>query len=386
MRHKVCFGDVVRDLKENVDRTNNPYEYYVAGDHMDTEELRILRRGSFTVPPEPGPAFTRVFKIGHVLYGSRRTYLKKIAVADFDGICANTTFVLETKDESMFLQRLLPFLMNSDRFTEFSIKNSKGSVNPYILFSDLAQYEFELPPMKEQIQLSNVLWAMIEAKNAYLELIEQTDQLVKSQFIEMFGDDYPRMRIVDVCDLIIDGNWIESKDQSESGIRLVQTGNVGIGEYLNKAERARYISEETFNALKCTEIFEGDVLVSRLPDPIGRACELPELGERMITAVDCTIIRLKKQSMVNKYFIAYTKSSAYAMKVAECSRGATRQRISRKDLENILLPVPPLELQNQFADFVRQADKSKFVARKAIQILNKNIYNQAKLQYTFRRC
>lgn len=106
---KVKFGNIVRDVKINIDRNNNPYEHYIAGDHMDSEDLTIHRFGYFATD-DVGPAFTRLFKPGQILYGSRRTYLKKIAVADFEGICANTTFVLESKDESVFETRLLPFL------------------------------------------------------------------------------------------------------------------------------------------------------------------------------------------------------------------------------------------------------------------------------------
>ena len=146
---KVKFGDIVKDVKINVDRDNNPYEFYVAGDHMDSEDLNIRRRGRFATD-DVGPAFTRIFKKGQVLYGSRRTYLKKVSVADFDGICANTTFVFESKDPAAFEQRLLPFLMLSEGFTNWSIAHSKGSTNPYVLFSDLASYEFDLPPLAEQ--------------------------------------------------------------------------------------------------------------------------------------------------------------------------------------------------------------------------------------------
>ena len=134
---KVKFGDIVKDVKDNVDRDNNPYEFYVAGDHMDSEDLNIRRRGRFATD-DVGPAFIRIFKVGQVLYGSRRTYLKKVAVADFDGVCANTTFVFESKDPLVFEQRLLPFLMLSEGFTNWSISHSKGSTNPYVLFSDLA--------------------------------------------------------------------------------------------------------------------------------------------------------------------------------------------------------------------------------------------------------
>jgi len=181
---RIRFGDIVKEVKHNVDRANNPYKYYVAGDHMDTDDLSIPRRGFFYEPPEPGPAFIRVFKKGQVLYGSRRTYLRKVAVADFDGICANTTFVLETKDETVFMQRLLPFLMYTENFTKFSVENSKGSTNPYILFSDLVRYEFELPPIDEQRRLVEMFWAANTARIAYKKLLTATDELVKSQFSE----------------------------------------------------------------------------------------------------------------------------------------------------------------------------------------------------------
>ena len=183
---KYRFGDLVKEVKEKVDRDNNPYEYFIAGDHMDTDELHLLRRGVFE-GSDVGPAFIRIFKPGQVLYGSRRTYLRKVAVADFEGITANTTFVLETKDESILLQRLLPFIMQSDRFVQHSIKRSKGSTNPYVLFSDLADYEVELPNIEKQKELADLLWAMDDVRMSYKKLISATDELVKSQFIGPAG-------------------------------------------------------------------------------------------------------------------------------------------------------------------------------------------------------
>ena len=96
---------------------------------------------------------------------------------------------------------------------------------------------------------------------------------------------YPWVEIEKVAEFFADGNWIESKDQSASGIRLIQTGNIGVGEYLDKPQNARFISDDTFKRLNCTEVFPGDVLVSRLPDPVGRACISPDLSVRQITAV-----------------------------------------------------------------------------------------------------
>ena len=153
------------------------------------------------------------------------------------------------------------------------------------------------------------------------------------------------MRLEDICTVFTDGDWIESKDQSDSGIRLVQTGNIGEGTYLEKEARAKYISEETFDKLKCTEVFTGDILVSRLPEPVGRACILPEKTERMITAVDCTICRPNESLISKEYLCYFMRSNAYYMRLLGNVTGTTRKRISRKNLGNVELRVPAKDEQ-----------------------------------------
>ena len=153
------------------------------------------------------------------------------------------------------------------------------------------------------------------------------------------------MKLKDVCTVCIDGDWIESKDQSEEGIRLIQTGNIGEGVYLEKEARAKYISETTFERLKCTEIFSGDILVSRLPEPIGRACIIPKKTGRMITAVDCTICRPDESIIFKEYLCYFMRSKAYYTRLSSRVTGTTRKRISRKNLENIELTVPPKKEQ-----------------------------------------
>lgn len=118
-------------------------------------------------------------------------------------------------------------------------------------------------------------------------------------------------RLEVLCELFADGDWIETKDQSSSGVRLIQTGNVGNGEFKDRGEKARFVSGAAFKRLGCTEIFEGDCLVSRLPDPVGRSCILPATGQRMITAVDCTIIRFKRDLLEPKYFRYVAQSDGY---------------------------------------------------------------------------
>ena len=153
------------------------------------------------------------------------------------------------------------------------------------------------------------------------------------------------MRLQDVCTVFSDGDWIESKDQSNKGIRLVQTGNIGEGLYLEKEERAKYVSEEIFESLKCTEIYPGDILISRLPEPVGRACIIPPKKERMITAVDCTICRVDESIVSKEYLCYFMRSNAYYTKLLGSVTGTTRKRISRKNLGNIELEIPPKEEQ-----------------------------------------
>ena len=141
------------------------------------------------------------------------------------------------------------------------------------------------------------------------------DWIDKSQFIEQFGSylgDETRCATVEqVCTVFADGDWIESKDQADDGIRLIQTGNVGNGVYLDKGERARYIDEETFIRLNCTEVLPNDILISRLPDPVGRACIIPDGLGKSITAVDCSIVRLKSH-VLPEFFVAYTMTTLYS--------------------------------------------------------------------------
>ena len=153
-----------------------------------------------------------------------------------------------------------------------------------------------------------------------------------------------RVRLGDVCKVLTDGDWIESKDQSETGIRLIQTGNVGNGVFERKDNRARYISVATFAKLNCTEIYCGDILISRLPEPVGRACIVEDVGCRMITAVDCSIVRFK-DTIEPKFFIHYSQSSKYRSQISSQLTGTTRARISRKHLSSVLIACPPISTQ-----------------------------------------
>lgn len=174
----VKFGEIAQECKEKVDRENNPFEYYVAGGDMDSESLVIRRWGVFG-EDYVGPAFHRVFRKGQILYGSRRTYLKKVAIADFDGVTANTTFVIEPRKDSFLVSGLLPYIMLSNGFTKHSVANSKGSTNPYIVWSDIAKYEFALPPRPRQEEILENIDHFVRYSKSLLSVISESENLLR---------------------------------------------------------------------------------------------------------------------------------------------------------------------------------------------------------------
>lgn len=149
--------------------------------------------------------------------------------------------------------------------------------------------------------------------------------------------------------LFIDGDWIESKVITASGIRYITTGNVKVGQYSEQGNG--YISEQTFHELNCTEIYEGDLIISRLNYPIGRACIIPNLNSRIVTSVDNVIYR--PDNSINKRYLLYLFSSKEYFEHTELiSRGATMQRISRGMLGNLKIPLPELNEQNIISKYL----------------------------------
>ena len=127
-------------------------------------------------------SFTKKFAKGDVLFGRRRAYLKKAALAPFDGICSGDITVIRAK-EGKVDSRLLPFIIQNDFLFEFAVGKSAGSLSPRVKWEHLRNFEISLPDTDKQRELADILWSINKTKQAYLELIKQTDELVKSQFI-----------------------------------------------------------------------------------------------------------------------------------------------------------------------------------------------------------
>lgn len=198
---------------------------------------------------------------------------------------------------------------------------------------------------------------------------------------EGFTDDWEQCELKNLCSVFTDGDWIESRDQSESGVRLIQTGNIGVTEYLDKPNNRKWVSNATFDRLHCTEVISGDILISRLPDPAGRACIVPNIDQKMITSVDCTIARITPE-YYPEYIVQYLSTQDYFNKINNCLAGGTRLRISRGNLSNILIPLPHSNAeQEQIGRFFNHFDHLITIHQQKLDML-KNIKN-ALLQKMF---
>lgn len=180
---RVTFGDVVFEPKENAkDIYNEGIEHVVGLEHIDSENTHLTRSGKL----EETTTFSKKFRKGDVLFGRRRAYLKKAALAGFDGICSGDITVFRAKKN--LLPELIPFIVNNEKFFDYAIKHSAGGLSPRVKFKDLANYEFLLPPKDQQAELAELLWAMDEVIEREREVLELHDNLYLSYSKSIFSN------------------------------------------------------------------------------------------------------------------------------------------------------------------------------------------------------
>lgn len=274
---RVTLGEVAAASKDKVDPSDGSVERYVAGEHMYTDDLKLHSWGD---PSEVdlGPAFHRRFRPGQVLYGSRRTYLRKVAVADFHGVCANTTFVVETREPGVLLQAFLPFVMSSEPFHAFAIAESKGSVNPYVNWSDIVRFEFDLPPLDLQRRLADLLWSVQRHKLA-LRSAEMEAETTRSAWLHsLFAEAEESTGFVELDSLIADGRPIcygvlKPGPEFEGGLQIVD-----VKDYPDRRIRlqtVRRCDPQIEAQFARSRLRAGDVLLS-IRGTIGRVAVVPE--------------------------------------------------------------------------------------------------------------
>jgi restriction endonuclease S subunit len=348
---RVRFGDVVKQLKEQVDPVADGVERYVAGEHMETENVHIRHWGNVG-DGYLGPAFIRGFRKGQVLYGSRRTYLKKVAVAEWDGVTANTTYVLEA-DETKLLQRLLPWLMLSEKFTRHSVQESKGSTNPYINFPDIAKFEFDLPPLDQQRRIAEILWAVdesIEASSANLDVLSSLKYAAMEEYT-LYGKPLksdrakPSKHPMRPLDQVATCQYGLSCPLFEAG-RYPILRMMNYDEELVAATDLKYADMSAEVAAEF-EVKKGDILFNRTNslELVGKV-GISNLDDGYLFA--SYLVRVQaERSIILPEFLNYYLNSRHGQGAvrAFATPGVSQSNISAGNLKKVEVPVPPLREQ-----------------------------------------
>ena len=338
----VAFGDVVRQVKDKVDPKEAGLGRYIAGQHMDTDDLRIRRWGVIGVD-YLGPAFHMRFKPGHVLYGSRRTYLRKVALADFEGITANTTYVLESRDPDVLLPELLPFIMQSESFNAHSKRESKGSVNPYVNFSDLAWYEFSLPPLKEQRRIAEVLLSIEATNTKFLKVASSGDAALGSCRDTWFGISISSTSTLGrLCErgsgiqIGPFGAQLHQSDYRSEGVPVVMPSNLGDNSI--STDQIATVSPDKADQLSQHRLHIGDIVLPRRGD-LGRRALVSGEYEGWLCGTGCLRIRLDDVSLAQA--VVQSLSSISVLRWMESRAvGTTMPNLNSKIVAGVPVHIP----------------------------------------------
>ena len=334
---------------------------YLGLEHLDSGSLKVTRFGSEVAPIGE----KLVMHKGDVLFGKRRAYQKKVAIAPFDGIFSAHGMVLRPR-EDVIDKSFFPLFISSDYFLDAAIKISVGSLSPTINWRDLKTLEFELPDLATQRKLAETLWSINDTMETYKKLIAATDELVKSQFMEQFGlpdnnvKGYPLGRIGDV---VSDVHYGTSAKASDNGkyvyIRMNNITYEGALD-LSDIKRIDVADSEIENYI----VRYGDVLFNRTNsrDLVGKTCVFDRKNPMIIAGY---IIRLRMNGLVLPEYLSLFMNTRYAKKLLlSMAKGAVGQaNINAKELQDISIIIPPIDEQREFLTLVRQSDKSKFAVQ-----------------------
>ena len=351
----VKLGDVARESR--LKWTKSKQDVPIVGlEHLIPDEIRF---DAYDINTDN--TFSKRFVKGQVLFGRRRAYQRKAAIAEFDGICSGDITVIEAIEGKM-VPELLPFIIQTPVFFDYANRGSAGSLSPRVKWEHLADYEFELPPLEEQKILADKLWAAYRLKEAYKKLLVATDEMVKSQFIEMFGTvennthNFPIMTIGEFANCFAGATPSTSHPEYwENGrIRWMSSGEVHKGHVEDTDSR---ITELGYKSASTRMVPIHSIVIAIAGQGKTR-------GTVAITEVDlCTnqsLCAIVPDERVNYSYLYHNLQGRYLELRGLSGDVNGRGGLNLKIIQKIPVILPPIEKQQQFASIAQQADKSKF--------------------------
>ena len=367
----------IKDIADEISiRIDDPktsgYDKFIGLEHYDSGKVLITRAGITSNLDSS----VKEFKKGDVLIARRNVYLKRAGLVDFDGVTSGDSIVIRAKEKS--IERLLPFVFNTDKFWDFATQFADGSMSKRLSPKKLIEYEVELPDtVEERNNLADILWKMYETMSSYEEMLVESDNVVKSQFIEMFKDDLcgDKICLGDITKLITKGTTPTTLgfNFEDDGINFIKIESIS-DNYQFIRSKILHISSECDNRLKRSKLEENDILFS-IAGAIGRTAIVTKDILPANTNQALSIIRLKDNSPLNVDFLNEMLHSELIRKqIFNKANGSTQVNLSLTDVENFKIIVPNIQKQNKFSSFVKQIDKSKFcsnILKNMIQFMSR---------------
>jgi len=347
---------------------------YVGLEHLDPGTLEVTRWGAEVTPKGD----KLLMKKGDVLFGRRRAYQKKVGIAPFDGIFSAHGMVLRPKADVVD-PMFFPFFISSDIFLDEAIRVSVGSLSPTANWKDLRTLEFDLPSPGKQRELAGILSEAESLKGHYRKMLTTCDDVVKSQFVEMFeGKEYPSSCLSTLVSSMRNG-LSPSKSGSHRS-KVLTLSAITQGHFDSSAWKDGFFTEEPPADKR---VSNEDFYVCRgngNKHLVGTGEYSNVLMKDMVFPDTMIAARIKQEQIILPYLrCAWNQPSTRKQIEASAKTTNGTFKINQTALGNIKLLVPPLELQQEFADFATSVDKSKFAVQKALDELNattKKILNQ----------
>ena len=357
---KVKLGELVSVINERVDNpAESKYERFVGLEHYDTGSVKIARWGTTELLVSSMKAFCK----GDILVARRNVYLKRASCVDFDGITSGDSIVLRVNNTKN--QQLIPFVLNTEDFWDYADKYADGTMSKRLSPAIMLDYEFNMPEDNEKATLSKSLWAIERTKDAYKALIEKSDELVKSQFVEMFGDGKgcTSVRLDEVAEISSGLTKNPNRPAFSRKMKYLRVANVFYDQF--DLEDVQDIGVQDSEVEK-TLLAKGDVLFvegNGSPDQIGRVAVWDDQISPMLHQNHIIKVRPDQGKVLPRYVMHYFMTQEGRTQIIQSAKTTSGlYTLSLSKIAGFKIPLPSLEAQKNFIDFVSQSDKSKFVA------------------------
>ena len=350
--------DVVDRINGNVDRFTTELEYYIGGEHFESNELEVTQKGLLKENlGKLGFKFHFAFQDRDVVFMARNPHLRKAGMVRFAGLCSDASYILRSKDETVLSQEYLAVMLQSDHFWDYCESHKVGSVNFANNWSSIANYEFELPTPEEQKEISDKVWAAYRLKKSYKKLLAATEEMVKSQFIEMFGTlDEPKVEVKKLIDVVLSsgqyGSNTSATDYQEGKPRYIRITDINDDGSLNDDIKTAEVIEDKY------KLIPGDIVFARTGATVGKTY-MHETGNA-IYAGYLIKYQMDESKMKPAFMKAFTHSKTYYNWVANSQKIGAQPNISAAQYDKMPVLVPQIEKQEDFLTIYQQADKSGF--------------------------